>query len=223
MKHLNEYIDHTVLKPEATLEDVQKACNEAVEKRFYGLCIDRKWLTKLAPTLKQGRVRAVTVVGFPTGEESTAVKVDQTRQAVEDGADEVDMVLNRSLLKEKHYAAVLEDIQAVVKAANGKLVKVILETSELTDDEKIAACALAVAAGAKFVKTSTGFSKSGATVEDVRLMRQTVGYQIGVKASGGIRNRQAALEMVAAGASRLGTSASIAIVESHASTESQGY
>lgn len=223
MKHLNEYIDHTLLKPEATLADIQKACGEAAEHRFYGVCIDRKWLVKMAPGLKAAGVRAVTVVGFPTGEESSAVKVEQTLEAVRDGADEIDMVLNRSLLKQKQYAGVLSDIQAVVKAAQGRLVKVILETSELTDAEKIAACSLSVAAGANFVKTSTGFSGSGATVEDVRLMRQTVGYQVGVKASGGIRDRQTALEMVAAGATRLGTSASIAIVEGQNGTESTGY
>jgi deoxyribose-phosphate aldolase len=222
MKHLNENIDHTLLRPDATLEEILKACAEAVEHHFYGLCIDRKWLSKVVPQLRAGGVKAVTVVGFPAGDDSTSAKVEQTQQAIGGGADEIDMVLNRGLLKERDYAAVFQDIQAVVKASNGNWVKVILETSELEDGEIIAACALSVAAGAKFVKTSTGFSRHGATVEAVRLMRQTVGYHVGVKASGGIRDRQTALEMIAAGATRLGTSASVTIMDGHHSSDS-GY
>ncbi len=223
MKQLQEYIDHTLLRPDASLVDIQKACKEAIDHSFYAVCIERRFLSQMTPALKKGGVRAVTVVGFPSGEESTEDKVAQTLEAVQDGADEIDMVLNRTLLKEKLYVAVLEDVQAVVKAAEGRLVKVILETSELTNEEKISACALSVAAGASFVKTSTGFSKHGATVDDVRLMKQTVGYGVGVKASGGIRDRQTALEMIAAGASRLGTSASIAIVESQSPSDNSGY
>jgi deoxyribose-phosphate aldolase len=223
MKQLQEYIDHTLLRPDSSLADIQKACKEAIDHGFYAVCIERRFLSQMTPALKKAGVRAVTVVGFPSGEDSTEDKATQTREAVQDGADEIDMVINRTLLKEKLYVAVLEDVQAVVKAADGRLVKVILETSELTNEEKVAACALSVAAGASFVKTSTGFSKHGATVDDVRLMKQTVGYGVGVKASGGIRDRQTALEMIAAGASRLGTSASIAIVESQPPSDNSGY
>ena len=165
----------------------------------------------------------ITVVSFPKGEDKVALKVADTLAAVKSGAREIDMVLNRTLLKKRDHGAVFDDIRAVVEAAGTLPVKVILETSELTLEEKFMACALAKAAGAKFVKTSTGFSKSGATVEDVRLMRHAVGPDLGVKASGGIRTTEDAQKMIEAGANRLGCSASIAILRGQAATTSGGY
>lgn len=217
-KELAEYIDHTVLKPEATEEDIRKACAEAREYGFKGVCVEVRWLPVVVPLLKGSKSLAVTVVGFPSGTLSTVEKVRETETAIEYGAQEVDMVLNRDLLKEKNYRALSEDISKVVHAAGTKPVKVILETSELSHDEKVGACAVAKAAGAAFVKTSTGFSNGGATIEDVKLMRETVGLHFGVKASGGVRNLEQALAMIAAGASRIGTSAGVAIVKGSASS-----
>ncbi len=211
---LAKYIDHTLLRPEATKDEILKVCAEAKEFSFKGVCVELKWIPLVAEQLNGTSVLPVTVISFPAGSDSTSSKVSQTSQAVRDGAKEVDMVLNRTLLKEKNYAAVLADISGVVEAAKGTPVKVILETSELTRDEKIVACTLSKAAGASFVKTSTGFSKSGATAEDVALMRETVGPEMGVKASGGVRTFSDAQKMVQAGATRLGTSASVGIVTS---------
>lgn len=212
-QELSQYIDHTLLRPEASQAEIERTCAEAKEFQFKGVCVDAKWLPIVVPLLKGSSTLAVTVVGFPSGSVPTAQKAKEAESAKNAGAQEIDMVLNREWLKEKNYAAVLADIIAVVKASGEVPVKVILETSELTDEEKILACGLSKAAGAKFVKTSTGFSKGGATVEDVRLMRAIVGKELGVKASGGVRNLEHAIAMIEAGATRLGTSAGVAIVK----------
>ncbi len=210
---LAKYIDHTLLRPEAAREEIVRVCSEAKEFEFAGVCVELKWLPVVVSELKGSKVLAVTVISFPAGTDAPQSKARQAKEAVEVGANEIDMVLNRGLLHQKDYAAVFNDIAGVVEAASGTPVKVILETSELTSDEKKIACSLAKAAGAKFVKTSTGFSKSGATAQDVKLMREVVGPEMGVKASGGIRSYADAIKMVEAGATRLGTSASVAIVK----------
>lgn len=211
-KNFAHYIDHTLLRPEATAAEIEQTCREARDYGFKTVCVRPEWVELAAAKLDGSPVLPITVISFPSGENSTDDKTKETELAVSRGAREIDMVLNRSLLKRHLYREVLEDIRAVVEAAKPVLVKVILETSELTDREKVAACALAKAAGARFVKTSTGFSKGGATEADIRLMREVVGPEMGVKASGGIRSRETADLMIAAGADRLGTSASIAIV-----------
>jgi len=208
-----QYIDHTLLRPEATEEEILKVCDEAVSHHFKTVCVEAKWIPTVATRLKGSRVLPITVISFPHGSDSTEKKRQDTKLAVEAGAKEIDMVLNRSLLTKKDFAAVWNDIHQVVLAAQSVPVKVILETSELTDVEKRIACALVKSAGAHFVKTSTGFSKSGATENDIRLMRETVGDGFGVKASGGIRSYDDAVKMIKAGATRLGTSASVAIVQ----------
>ena len=210
---LAPYIDHTLLKPDAKESEIIQLCAEAKQFGFHTVCIEAKWLALAVRELKGSRVLPITVVSFPGGRDSTDSKVSQVRAALAAGAGEIDMVLNRESLAQFRYADVYQDISAVVAASSGRPVKVILETSELTEYQKVAASALCKAAGASFVKTSTGFSKSGATLEDVRLMRSVVGPGFGVKASGGIRTTQDALKMVEAGATRLGTSASVAIVQ----------
>ncbi len=206
-------IDHTLLKPDARPEDVEKLCREAEHHRFASVCINPSNVSLAAQLLGGTGVKVCTVVGFPLGATSTQSKAFETQQAVADGAEEIDMVINVGLLRAGEYPAVLRDIEAVVASAQGRLVKVILETSQLTDDEKVAGCVLAKAAGAHFVKTSTGFAKGGATPEDIALMRRVVGPKMGVKASGGIRDCATAQEMVERGASRIGASASVAIVQ----------
>ena len=219
---LAPYIDHTLLKLDATEADVVKLCAEAREFGFKTVCIRANWLSVAGKQLKGTSVLPITVVGFPEGNGSTARKVEETEQAIRWGAQEIDMVINRDWLKQKNYQAVLQDIQSVVRAAGDSPVKVILETSELSQTEKQIACALSVAGGARFVKTSTGFSSGGATAADVRLMRDSVGDKIGVKASGGVRTHKDAIQMIEAGANRLGTSASVAIV-TDASAKPEGY
>lgn len=221
-KKLAQYIDHTLLRPEATEAEIIKLCDEAVTHNFKTVCIEAKWLQTAAARLKGSKVLPITVISFPKGTDSTEKKYQDTLTAVQLGAQEVDMVLNRELLSQKKYAEVWKDIHQVVLGAGSVPVKVILETSELSDEEKRIACALVKAAGAHFVKTSTGFSKSGATENDIKLMRETVGEGFGVKASGGIRSYQDAIKMIAAGATRLGTSASISIVQG-AQSSSGGY
>lgn len=203
--------DHTILKADATREMVERACREAREHHFMSVCVNSYYTGFVADELQGSDVRVCTVVGFPLGQMSTKAKAAETRIAVEDGADEIDMVINVGALKGGDDAVVFEDIRAVRKACEGKVLKVIIETCLLNEEEKVRACRLAMEAKADFVKTSTGFSTGGATKEDVALMRKTVGDTMGVKASGGIRDKEKAVEMLEAGADRLGTSATIAI------------
>ena len=203
--------DHTILKADATREMVERVCREAREHHFMSVCVNSYYTGFVADELQGSGVRVCTVVGFPLGQMSTKAKAAETRIAVEDGADEIDMVINVGALKGRDDAVVFEDIRAVRKACEGKVLKVIIETCLLNEEEKVRACRLAMEAKADFVKTSTGFSTGGATKEDVALMRKTVGDTMGVKASGGIRDKEKAVEMLEAGADRLGTSATIAI------------
>lgn len=203
--------DHTILKTDATREMVERVCREAREHHFMSVCVNSYYTGFVADELQGSDVRVCTVVGFPLGQMSTKAKAAEARIAVEDGADEIDMVINVGALKGGDDAVVFEDIRAVRKACEGKVLKVIIETCLLNEEEKVRACRLAMEAKADFVKTSTGFSTGGATKEDVALMRKTVGDTMGVKASGGIRDKEKAVEMLEAGADRLGTSATIAI------------
>ncbi len=205
-------IDHTMLKPDATRADIERVCTEAAEHGFASVCINTTWLPLAVSMLQGTGVMAICVIGFPLGAAVTEAKAAETREAVKLGAAEIDMVVNIGALKSGDYDLVLRDIHAVVVAADGRPVKVILETSKLSQEEKVATCALSKAAGAAFVKTSTGFGGGGATAEDVALMRSVVGPDMGVKASGGVRNIDDAHKMIAAGATRLGASASVAIV-----------
>lgn len=203
--------DHTILKADATREMVEKVCREAREHHFMSVCVNSYYTGFVADELQGSEVKVCTVVGFPLGQMSTKAKAAEAGIAVEDGADEIDMVINVGALKDGDDAVVFEDIRAVREACEGKVLKVIIETCLLNEEEKIKACRLAMEAKADFVKTSTGFSTGGATKEDVALMRRTVGDTMGVKASGGIRDKEKAMEMIEAGANRLGTSATIAI------------
>jgi deoxyribose-phosphate aldolase len=210
--HLASVIDHTLLKPEATPGQIDRLCAEAIEHRFASVCLNPLYVARAVEALRGTGVQVCTVVGFPLGAAVSRVKSEETRQALRDGTTEIDMVLPVGLLIAGEWAQVLGDVRGVVGAAVGAPVKVILETCLLDDAQKIAGSLLAVAAGARYVKTSTGFAGGGATIEDVRLMRATVGSPVGVKAAGGIRTREDALAMLEAGASRLGCSASVAIV-----------
>lgn len=212
------YIDHTLLKPEATREEVLKLCEEAKKYGFATVCVNAVNVGTAARALHGTSVLPIAVVGFPLGASLPQAKAFETREAVRCGAKEIDTVINIGALKARDYALVLADLQAVVNAAKPWPVKVILETSQLTADEKVIGCALSKAAGAAFVKTSTGFAAGGATVEDVALMRRIVGDDVGVKASGGVRSTDDAMKMIAAGANRIGASASIAIVTGGKST-----
>ena len=217
-EELARYIDHTNLRPYATREDIMKLCDEAIEYNFYAVCVN-PYRVKLAKDYlreKKADVKVASVIGFPLGATPTEVKVFEAEKALEDGADELDMVINIGALKDKDYDYVKRDIGEVVKVAHerGAKVKVIIETCYLTEEEKVKACELAKEAGADFVKTSTGFGTGGATVEDVRLMRRVVGPDMGVKAAGGIRTFQKAVEMIEAGANRIGASSSVRIMES---------
>ena len=209
---LNKTIDHTILNADATKEAVIKVIDEAKKYEFASVCLEPCWVSLAAERLKDSSVKVCTVIGFPLGANTKTVKTFEAKEAVDNGADEVDMVLNIGALKSGDDVLVLEDMKAVREAAKDAVVKVILETCLLTDDEKKKACALAKEAGLDFVKTSTGFSTAGATVEDVKLMRDAVGDTMGVKASGGIRDTKTAEAMIAAGASRIGASKSIAII-----------
>ena len=207
-------IDHTLLKTDAQKKDLDKLLLEAKKYNFMSVCVSPIWVKYAAEQLKDTNVKVCTVIGFPQGATPTEVKVFETKNAIENGATEVDMVIPVGVLKDKDYIAVENDIRAVVEAAKSKaLTKVIIETCLLTDEEKIMACKLSKSAGADFVKTSTGFSTAGATVKDIRLMRETVGEQMGVKASGGVHSREDADAMIKAGATRIGTSNGVKIVE----------
>ncbi len=208
-------IDHTSLRPEATREEILKVCREARQYKFASVCTNCYWTPLVAGELRGSPVKVCAVVGFPLGASSTKAKVAETQAALDDGAHEIDMVQNIGALRSGDYDSVQADIAAVVEVAHrgGAIVKVILETALLDDDQKITACQLAQNAAADFVKTSTGFGPSGATVHDVELLRKTVGPQMGVKASGGIRTLEDVNRMLAAGATRIGASASVRIVE----------
>ncbi len=205
-------IDHTLLKANATQEEIGKLCEEARKYRFASVCVNPGYVALASRLLRGSNVMVCTVIGFPLGSTTPTVKAIEARDAIANGADEIDMVINIGALKSGNDQLVLDDIRAVREATRGKCLKVILETSYLTNDEKVRACKMSKQAQADFVKTSTGFGSGGATPEDVALMRQTVGPEMGVKASGGIKNAEVAAAMVKAGANRLGTSASIAIV-----------
>ena len=211
---LAKYIDHTLLRTDAQRADVAKLIEEAKAYHFASVCVSPIWVSYVSEALRDTGIKTCTVIGFPQGATPSAVKAFETKQAVADGADEVDMVIAVGRLKDSDDAYVKADIEAVVRAAGGKaLTKVIIETCLLTDEEKRRACLLAKEAGADFVKTSTGFAAGGATAADVRLMRESVGEAMGVKAAGGIRSRADAEAMLAAGATRLGTSSGVKIVE----------
>ncbi|SCG83189.1 deoxyribose-phosphate aldolase [Proteiniborus sp. DW1] len=214
MKKIASMIDHTILKPETTKEMVRKVCDEAKEYKFASVCVNPYYVSFVKEQLQGTQVKVTSVIGFPLGSTTKEVKAFEAKDAIENGADELDMVINIGALKNKEYDIVKQDIEAVVNVAKGKaLVKVIIETSLLTDEEKEIACRLSVEAGADYVKTSTGFSTGGATVEDIKLMRRVVGPDIGVKASGGIRDSKKVNEMIGAGASRIGASSSVEIVK----------
>lgn len=211
--NVSEYIDHTLLKPEATSDQIRQICAEAKTHGFFGVCVNSYWIPLVSEVLKDSDVSPVAVVGFPLGAMATQIKADEALWCRDHGALEIDMVLNIGRLKEGNFASVEEDIRAVVKSVSTLPVKVILETSFLTDEEKTKACKLAVRAGAHFVKTSTGFGGGGATIEDIILMRKAVGPKIGVKASGGIKNLEQAIALIEAGANRLGTSSGVSLVQ----------
>ena len=209
------FIDHTLLKPEATPAQIERLCDEARRYGFAAVCVNPVYVRLAAERLQGAEVAVCSVVGFPLGATTTAAKVYEARQALADGAGELDMVIHVGALKAGDYERAQEDIAAVADVCHkgGALLKVIIETALLDDAEKVTACRLAQAAGADFVKTSTGFAGGGATAEDVRLMRQTVGPRMGVKAAGGIRSYADALAMIEAGANRIGASAGVRIVE----------
>ena len=210
---INKFIDHTVLSQDADEKKIDKLIAEAKEHDFASVCVNSCWTKKCAEALKDSDVNVCVVVGFPLGAMDTKSKAFETKTAIENGADEIDMVINVGWLKSGRYSDVEDDIREVKQACGDKHLKVIIECCLLTDEEKVKACELSERAGADFVKTSTGFSKSGATVEDVALMRKTVGDRLGVKAAGGIRDGKTAVAMIEAGASRLGCSAGIKIIE----------
>ncbi|SIS36804.1 deoxyribose-phosphate aldolase [Salimicrobium flavidum] len=214
MTTLAKMIDHTQLKPETTKEKITTICEEAKEHGFASVCVNPHWVAYCNEMLKDTDVMVCTVIGFPLGATTTEVKVFETNHTIDHGAEEVDMVINIGELKSGNHDVVQKDIEAVVKAAEGKAaVKVIIETSLLEEEEKVKACELAKQAGADFVKTSTGFSGGGANVEDISLMRETVGENMGVKASGGVKDYEGAKALIDAGATRIGASSGIAIIQ----------
>ncbi len=211
MQEIASFIDQTLLKPDATAEDIRKLCAEARDHRFHAVCVNGCWVSLARDQLDETRIQVVTVVGFPLGAMDSDAKRFETEAAIDAGAQEIDMVLNIGRLKDGDSKYVLRELRDVVEAADERPVKVIIETCLLTREEKRRACEWILDSGAKFVKTSTGFSRAGATVEDVQLLRGAVGEKFGVKASGGIRDTQTALAMIEAGASRIGTSHGVAI------------
>ncbi len=221
-RQVARYIDHTLLKPEATRDDILKICEEGARYGFASVCINPTWVREAACALRGSGVKVCTVIGFPLGANSTDTKAFESRRAIFDGATELDMVINIGALKSADYDLVLRDIRSVVEVAHeaGCICKVIIETALLTDDEKVRACAIAKEAGADFVKTSTGFSKGGATIADIALMRQAVGSRMGVKASGGVKDLKQAQEMIRAGATRIGASVGVRIVQEASGLES---
>ncbi|MFL5784386.1 MAG: deoxyribose-phosphate aldolase [Bacteriovoracaceae bacterium] len=212
---LNRYIDHTLLKPEATLSQIEKLCQEARENDFFSVCVNSYYVKKCVALLHGSNTKVCTVVGFPLGSSTMETKRFEAMKAVAEGAAEIDMVMNNSAVKSGDWQYVQDDMSSLAQVCHqqGAILKVILETCLLSEEEKRKACEIAKRANVDFVKTSTGFSTGGATVEDVKLMRSIVGDKIGVKASGGIRDAQTAMKMIEAGATRLGTSASVEIVK----------
>jgi len=209
---INKLIDHTLLKPDATYEAIKTLCDEARQYDFMSVCVNPHFVPTCRDLLKGSDVKVCTVIGFPLGQTLASVKVFETLEAIKNGADEIDMVINVSNLKAKRDDLVYEEIRLIKKACGNRTLKVIIETCLLTDEEKVRACQLSKKAGADFVKTSTGFSTGGATVADVALMRQTVGPSMGVKASGGVRSLEDLKAMVAAGATRIGTSSGVKLM-----------
>ena len=223
IKNLARYIDHTLLKPEASLKDIEKLCAEARDYDFYAVCVNGSWVAQARHFLDGSHVKVATVVGFPLGATDSDTKRFETEAAIDNDAQEIDAVINIGRLKDADDEYVLRELRDVVEAAAERPVKVIIETCLLTRTEKIRACRIVLDAGAQFVKTSTGFSTGGATVEDVKLLREIVGEKFGVKAAGGIRDTQTALSMIEAGATRLGTSSGVVIVRSMPNAEAVGY
>jgi len=222
MQDLSQYIDHTILKADATLENIKKLCNEAKEYNFFSVCINSSFIKDAKKYLKNTNVKVCTVVGFPLGANNSNTKAFEAKTAIEDGADEIDMVVNIGLLKSKEYDRVKEDIEIVFAACNGTLLKVIFETALLSKEEIKIVSLLCKEIGVDYIKTSTGFSSSGANIEVIKLMKKCVGSKVKIKASGGIRDYKTALAMIEAGASRLGVSSSVAIVNGQKSS-SKGY
>lgn len=216
--NISSYIDHTLLKPTATEREILTLCNEAKKNRFKAVCVNSCYVALAKQTLSKTDVKVCTVVGFPLGAMSTQAKVYEATSAIEDGADEIDMVINLGLLKSKNYLAVLKDIGDVKHAIGNKILKVILEISELSKNEIIKACEICIDANADFVKTSTGFSKSGATLTAVKIMKKTVKDKVKIKASGGVNTHDKAIKYIQAGANRIGTSSGVAIVNDEEST-----
>ncbi|QED37009.1 deoxyribose-phosphate aldolase [Antarcticibacterium arcticum] len=210
--HLNQYIDHTLLKATATPLDIKNLCVEAKEHKFYAVCVNGCYVGLAKSMLKDSGVKVATVIGFPLGAMSTEAKIAEAKDCINNGADEIDMVINLGLLKAEHFKAVEDEISSIKKTIGNAVLKVIIETCYLTDDEKRAACKAALNAGADFVKTSTGFGTGGATLQDVKLMKEVVGNKMHIKASGGIKDKTTALEYIELGVSRLGTSAGIDLV-----------
>lgn len=211
--NLAKLIDHTILKPIAQRADIERVCAEARKYGFCSVCINPVWVAYAKQLLKGSDVKVCTVIGFPLGANTSAVKAYETKDALNNGADEIDMVINIGALKDKDYDTVLADIQAVRQACQGHTLKVIIETSQLTDDEKVKVCEISAQAGADFVKTSTGFTGGGATAADVALMKKSIPAHMQVKASGGVRTREDFDAMVSAGATRIGASSGVKIVE----------
>ncbi|MFD0835895.1 deoxyribose-phosphate aldolase [Mariniflexile aquimaris] len=219
MKQLGSYIDHTLLKATATKDDIIQLCNEAKQYQFQSVCVNSCYASLALKELKNSEVKVCCVIGFPLGAMSTLAKVAETKQAIKDGADEIDMVLNIGLLKSKDFDAVWKDIEAVKKSMPNNTLKVILETCYLEELEIIKASELAIQSGADFIKTSTGFGTGGATIHDVNLMKSVAKGQVKIKASGGIKDYKTALEYINLGVERLGTSSGIAIVTGETSTD----
>jgi deoxyribose-phosphate aldolase len=216
--NISNYIDHTLLKPTATEREILTLCNEAKKNRFKTVCVNSCYVPLAKQSLAKSDVKVCTVVGFPLGAMSTQAKIFEAKNAIEQGADEIDMVINLGLLKSKNYVAVLKDISDVKAAIGNKILKVILEISELSKNEIIKACEIAMDANADFVKTSTGFSKSGATLTAVKIMRKTVKDQLKIKASGGVNTYEKAVKYIQTGADRIGTSSGVSIVNNQEST-----
>ncbi|MCX8095240.1 MAG: deoxyribose-phosphate aldolase [Caldisericia bacterium] len=212
-KEIVKFIDHTILKPDATISDIKKLCDEAIKYKFYAVCIAPCFVNYVKEYLNEIDIRIATVIGFPLGNSTTKTKIFEAKEAIKNGAHEIDMVINIGILKSRNYKYIHDEISAVKNEIGDKILKVIIETSLLSLDEKIVASTIVKSAGADFVKTSTGFSQSGATKEDVELIRRIVGENFGIKASGGIKTFEQAVELIKSGANRIGTSSSVKIVE----------